>query len=89
MEDKLHYIKLKPKQFKWLKIMMVSFILILICCMVLNRFIEMKKAIIIASIGVLSLIIIAFRNVKTRKYSYLIENFIRSNNLLQVYYDER
>lgn len=89
MKDKLHYIKLKPKQFNWLKIMRASFILILICCMVLNTFIEMKKAIIIASIGVLSVIIIAFRNVKTRKYSYLIENFIRSNNLFQVYYDER
>lgn len=88
MEDKLRYIKLKPKQYKWLQIMMVSFILILICCMVLNRFIEMKKAIIIASIGVLSVIIIAFRNVKTRKYSCLIENFIRSNKLLQVCYDE-
>lgn len=88
MEDKIHYIKLKPKQFKWLKIMLISFILMLICCVVLNRFIEMKKAIIITSIGVLSMIIIAFRNVKTRKYSYLIENLIRSNNLFQVYYDE-
>lgn len=88
MEEKLHYIQLKPKQFKWLKIMLVSFILTLICCLMLNRFIEMKKAIIIASIGVLSVIIIAFRNIKTRKYSYLIENFIKSNNLLQVSYDE-
>lgn len=88
MENKLRYIKLKPKQYKWLKLVLFSFILMLICCVVLNRFIEMKKAIIIVSIAVLSVIIIAFRNVKTRKYSYLIENFIRSNNLLQVYYDE-
>lgn len=89
MEDKLHYIKLKPAQFKWLKIILLSFIVMLMCFTVLNRFVEMKKAIIIIiiSIGVLSLIMIA--NAKTRKYSYLIENFIRSNKLLQVSYNKR
>lgn len=84
----MEYVKLKPNQFKHIKFCLVLLILLLFCFMVLDRFIEMKKAIIITSIGVLSMIIIAFRNVKIRKYSYLMENFIRSNNLLQVYYNK-
>lgn len=84
----MEYVKLKPNQFKHIKFCLVSLILLLFCFMTLDRFIEMKKAIIITSIGVLSMIIIAFRNVKIRKYSCLMENFIRSNNLLQVYYNK-
>lgn len=84
----MEYVKLKPNQFKHIKFCLVSLILLLFCFMALDRFIEMKKAIIITSIGVLSMIIIAFRNVKIRKYSCLMENFIRSNNLLQVYYNK-
>lgn len=83
------YKRLRPKQFHWLRGLLILFAILLICSVSLNAYTDMKKAIIITSIGVLSLIIIALVNAKTRNYSYLIENFIRSNKLLQVYYDKR
>lgn len=78
-----HYIRLKHKQFQWLTKLFVYSLVTLMCALLLNMYINIKGIIIIASIGVLSAIIISLVNFKTRKYSYLIENFIRSNNLLQ------
>ena len=86
MDIKKRYIRLKPKQFYWLKIIGVFNVIMLMFAIITSRYFNMKKTIIICSIGVLFLIIIASKNSKTRKYSYLIENFIKSNNLFQVYY---
>ncbi len=82
------YKRLRPKQFHLLKIIGVVNVIVLIFSIIANKYFNMKKTIIICSIGVLLVIIIASKNSKTRKYSYLIENFIKSNNLFQVYYDK-
>ena len=86
-------IKLKPRQFLWLKILFGAWIIVAIFCGVSSVIIKEEWCFIgiaaMAGIGVLYIATIRQKVKKVKKISCLMENFIRKNQFFQSTFEKR
>ena len=91
--QKIKWKRLKPKQYRWLRDWYIVDVILILACTILKKFIPDSNFFImgvtITSIGVLATIATTLITYKTRKKSCLIENFIRTNTLLQSHIEIR